>query len=309
MDTKTETTGLRKLLYKLFTSISFLLLLWSISFYLTGFTTLNKTTNIGELATLLFGATSIALFMFSIIITVLAFFGWQEVTKRMRRVDELDSEFRVTLSRLESDVRNQIGAFAETNQKRILDLESAVREKLGAFEKLDRERLGPLEDEMRGRVASALGYILGELSINRSTLEVYSSKRLNDAILYCQQAYDSLRKINKQGAEFLAINNLVYYLCAARDASRKDFILEQARRIKTAAQEHSATDLLLTASLAIILYGEPREKAETILLLQSIAGKETTPQSQRDEANFYMNLDRSDAITLDAVDPETINPK
>lgn len=196
--------------------------------------------------------------------------------------DVLDSSFEIWWPRLERQISSELEKTNVASVDRRTDREILE-------EVLERTRVGAnLEKEFKGRLLSGLGYVVGEMSSQPGLLEPLDRDRLIEAVRHCQQGYDYLKEVGGS-SEFLGLNNLIYYSTALNDVSRRDFLLEQSRRLIDAGQQHKATNLILTGCRAILQFSsDPEEKKGvrkrlTALLQDSISDKE------RKEAQLYLD--------------------
>lgn len=196
----------------------------------------------GDQADLLFGAASLALFIFSIVIAILAVFGWQTIE-----------------GKIEERVERQLNS-----------------------------RLDRLEREMRGRVWSALGFMIGELSTKTGSLIPVDRDRLAQAIELCQAGYKELYGLGG-AAEFMGLNNLVHYLCVEGDGSRRDFVLESARILKKRGQERERHWLQLTYCRAVLTFSEDAsERTAAKALLEALVKSGKLKEYEKKEAKSYI---------------------
>lgn len=77
---------------KITSIVSLNVVLWSYSTWLVTNIRWMPLPECGDLATLLFGASSIALFIFSILMALVALIGWSEIQSRLKRVDNLENQ-------------------------------------------------------------------------------------------------------------------------------------------------------------------------------------------------------------------------
>ncbi|HWN42397.1 MAG TPA: hypothetical protein VNW71_09250 [Thermoanaerobaculia bacterium] len=243
--------------------IGFILLTWIAAFAIV------ETSDIADLGTtdlisIMFGAASLALFVFSIFIALLAIVGWQAVKDIIEERVEAATQERVKLLKAETTTR------VET-----------------------------LENELRGRAFSAMGYLLAEMSLSqKEPFEVVDRDRLSEALVLCEKGYNFLRRVGP-GPEFMSLNNFVHYSLIYDDVERTGFLLEQARRLKVGAQEHNVGHVLMTACGAILRYGkEPNEISEAREILEGITQNTNYSDKKRREAKFYLDLASSMTVEL-----------
>lgn len=204
---------------------------------------------VGDLAAILFGAASLALFIFSILIALwAAFFGWQTVQGIVRE-------------RVEAGMNK---------------LETSINIKI----KL-------LENELRGRVASVLGHLMGEVSIDPETLKPKDKDRLVEAVHMCEEGYEFLQKV-RGPAEFMALNNLVFYSCLSGDQSRPDFLLNMGRLLKEKSQEKKSTNVLLTGCRAILQYSKDPQEKEAVRSILAGLSQSAASTRERKEARAHL---------------------
>lgn len=242
----------------------FIVLVWFASYCISNNAYRFQRGSLGDLGTVLFGAASLALFMLSIFIAVLAIFGWQTLQENLRK-----------------SVENEVG-------ERIESLESKLQTKIEALDLDLRSRIDLLENELRGRVFSILGLVIGETSIDPETFEPKNRDRLRDAVVNSQKGYEILQKVHGP-AEYLALNNLVFYSCLVGDKSKASLILGKARLLRDVGQERDNKNLLLTYIRAIIEFGADQiEIAEARTIAQAILENPRSSEQERREAKQYL---------------------
>jgi hypothetical protein len=196
--------------------------------------------HMGDLATILFGAASLALFVISIFLAFLAIFGWGAIEEVIR---------------------------SET-----------------------KEELKALTEELRGRTLAISGFLMGESSVSDDYRYVTNAERLKSAIHDCEQAYRRLQDVEGAG-KYMALNNLLEYSCILGDRARRGFLLEGARQLKTAGEEHDVPNLLLTSCRTVLTFGlDPKEidQARTIVG-DLITNPRLNPKEKR-EAEYLASL-------------------
>jgi hypothetical protein len=203
-----------------------------------------------DLITTLFGASSVALVVLSLIIAVMAVFGWQTIKDTINQKVESSTQLRL---------------------------------------KETQERLDKLENELKGRVISVLGHALGLISTDPKRKEPLDRDRLWEAVRHCQIGYEMLEK-SEEKTYVMALNNLVYYSAVHGDASKRNFLLENARRLREWGEaRHGATNLLLTFCRAVLRFCDTKDKdfLDGCRIADSLAKNEDLPKNQREEAGFY----------------------
>ncbi|HEV3459645.1 MAG TPA: hypothetical protein VHG32_24095 [Thermoanaerobaculia bacterium] len=98
----------------------------------------------------------------------------------------------------------------------------------------------------------------------------------------------------------MALNNLVYYQSLIGDQSRGDFILEKARMLRKAGQEHDAPHLLLTYCKAVLSFSEDQEEIKQARkIAQAVAANALISNRKRNEARYLASFDeKSKALQL-----------
>lgn len=212
----------------------------------------------GELVTVLFGASSIALFILSFLLAGLALIGWQSF-----------KDFR---ERISKKVKG-----------RTRELE----------EKLER-RTRLLEDEMKGRIHTILGFAFGEMGLEAGTFSPADTDKLEEAVKQCRVGISYLEKV-KGPAEYLGLNNLLFYSCVLfggkANKDNEEYMLAGARRLKEAGEKYNVTMLKLTACRVFLEYGAtPSERAQARESLKALLAM-TSGVSEREkrEALYYLN--------------------
>jgi hypothetical protein len=144
------------------------------------------------------------------------------------------------------------------------------------------------ERESKGRLLSSLGYVVGEMSSQVDSLDPTDRDRLAEAVELCQQGYNYLKEIGGP-AEFMGLNNLVHYSAMLNDVGRREFLLEQARRLRDAGQEHKAVNLVLTGCRTILQFSaDPEERRDARERLKLLT-KSAVSERDRREAKLYLD--------------------
>ncbi|MFL6201200.1 MAG: hypothetical protein ACJ76J_18675 [Thermoanaerobaculia bacterium] len=231
------------------TAVSINGLIWVLTILLVRSQWPSPTQSWAETSAILFGAASVALFVFSILIAMLAILGWKTAQAIIEERVKTETDKRV---------------------------EDVTR-------------------ELRGRALVTQGYLFGEMSIPPGKTEPAGEdgrNRLAEAVRMSNEGYEFLKGIT--GAEFMALNNVVYYSCALRDPN-SNVILKQARRLKFAAEGHpeseGSAELLLTACRAILQYSlisRERQRAREILESLRDGKMPGASEKRRKEADLYL---------------------
>lgn len=152
------------------------------------------------------------------------------------------------------------------------------------------ERLASVEKELRGRAFALSGFIIGE-SCAVGVPTTPSEDLLREAIHDCRKGYDLLKEVPGPG-QYMALNNLLTYSCTLRDKENRGYLLDGARKLRQAGEEHDVPNLLLTYCRTVLIFGlEPREVDEACAMVADLveAGSRLTPK-QRREANELASL-------------------
>jgi hypothetical protein len=234
----------------------------------------------GSLFTALFGASSIALFILSLLVATLAILGWQSLKDYIE-------------DKVGKAIRDRGKEVDEAIKKRSMEVDEAIEKRNRRIDEAIKERTQALENELRGRVATILGYTIGEMSLMPGSFKVRDRDRLGEAVVQCKAGYHFLRQIGGP-AEFLGLNNLVFYTCVFEDGlpkANEDWMLASARLLKDAGQQRDNNMLKLTACRVLLEYGaEPGEKERARNILNAMADKRSTAsERERKEAKFYLS--------------------
>jgi hypothetical protein len=225
----------------------FVILVWMAAIWISAIAVhpLNQV-NLSDLAAVLFGAASVALFVFSIVLAGLAVFGWQFIEGKIE--DRVEKATRAANERLEI--------------------------------------------ELRGRVYSVMGFMLGSMSLKSGSVEgskeILDKDRLEQGIDQSRRGLDLLKKIGG-AAEFMALNNLVFFSSVLGEGVQKDYLLKSARRLKEAAEEQEAPTLLLTFCFVVLKYSsDAAELRQAYEIAESVKDRKDLSEAQRKEARFYL---------------------
>jgi hypothetical protein len=204
--------------------ISVIGIIWLVSFYVirVGFANMPKIRS-EDLSAIISGTGTIALSVFSILVAVAAIYG----------INSLD--------------------------RKIHDVVKVVTN----------EKISRTEKELRGRSFAMLGYLIGENSVENNLSSVIDDERLREAIYYSEYGYQFLKDTNLP-AEYMALNNFLGYSCAlsgppgsplpGRKLQNPRLLLNEAARLREAAEEHGATNLLLTYARTILFFSKNDEE-------------------------------------------------
>jgi len=219
----------------------------------------------GTLVTVLFGASSIALFILSFLVAVVATLGWQSLKDHISK--NVSDKIKAKTSLLDGEIRN-------------------------------------LENELRGRVATVLGHVIGEMSLKTGSFDVDEDDkdRLEHVVGLCIEGDKYLQKVGGAAA-MLGLNNRIFYSCVLHEGQQKsrtdeNFMLRGAQRLFEAGAENDVPMLLLTACRVFLEYGETSEEKERArkMLRDLEARVSRISDREKKEAAFY--LDKYPEISL-----------
>lgn len=230
------------------TGISFMVFLWTASFYMVTKALAmslppKAVPDQSDLMTLFFGASSLALTLFSFFFAGLGLIGWQSLKQNISE-----------------------------------GIEDAMH-----------GRLQSVQDEMRGRILNSIAIAIGVMHSDPLRLEQRDDQKeyLADAVDYSQQAYRLLKKVDGT-AQYMALNNLVYFSCLYGQEHRRDFLLESARTLRALGEERNFLEGQLTYCRVILQFGSNiKDIADAYSTATSLL-KAALTERQRKEANFYV---------------------
>jgi hypothetical protein len=214
---------------------------------------------LGDLATIFFGASSLALIFFSLVTAVAALIQWRDLKA------EIDKDIKAS----------------EAAQARIQVLEEKTEKKVQGLEK-----------QLAARVNAAMGFMIGTIhSDPKEDGELTDKDRdyLAEAIDYCQTAYDTLKELEGNG-KYMALNNLVYFSCVSGITPDSD-PLEGGRELKNVGLRRQKSPhnipYLLTFCRAMWTYSsEPGELREALSIVKNFEGRQLTNLQKKEAAKL-----------------------
>jgi len=220
---------------------------------------------LGDFAALLFGASSVALIIFSLLLAIAAIFEWQS---------------------LKADIQKEIKA-SEAAQKQIKVLEVETQ-----------KTVSKLEKELEGRVYTVMGMVIGTLHSGPTVQTLTDEDRdyLEMAIYVCQKAYIILKDIEGSTAKYPALNNIVDFSCLLGLDLERDRLLAQGRELRDVGMQYEADSphavpYLLTYCKVVWTYGSNLEELRQALrIAQGLQGKNLTNLQKREAAKFAASL-------------------
>jgi hypothetical protein len=208
------------------------------------------TATVGDLAAIFFGASSLALIIFSLVVAVAALIQWQALKNDVQRVTEA----------AEATLAKVVGA-TQQNEERVKSLEVKMQESFKA-----------VDTELRGRVDAVNGAMIGTLHSDPAspTQEEDDKAYISEAIHHCQRGYDRLKELPGNG-KFMALNSLVYFSCLLGSQSKRDLLLEQGRQLRDVGRQHEhlpyAAPYLMSFCRVALVYSSDRDEIEQALAI------------------------------------------
>jgi hypothetical protein len=242
--------------------ISFIVVSWVVALALVKQTNL-LALPLGDIATITFGASSFFLFIYSFVLGILGFMGYQQIWRSLE-------------ARLAGAVEEAVDRAAEVKIK-------------------------DLQNEMQVRTFNTIGYLTAEMSLRYGgdSIEVVDKERLSEALGAFEEAYESFSKSKDElladsalKAKYNVLNNLLFYSSIGGNANRPvEFLLEKAEDLMRVGKAHKAPNLMLTASGIFVCHGATESKrSEVIAILKELKEHPRLSIRKRNEANHYLKL-------------------
>ncbi len=151
-----------------------------------------------------------------------------------------------------------------------------------------RERIDYIGRESRGLMLAAIGFMIGAQHSKPDVLEQSEKDKdyLSESVYYCRQAYKILKDMEGT-ARYMALNNLIYYSCLHGEAEKSDYLLEQAKTLKSVGQEYNFPEFQLTYCRAILQYGDGATFPDAHQIAKALL-KGPLSDRQKKEATFYV---------------------
>jgi hypothetical protein len=267
-ETKSKEPWPRWLVFSCVTVVLVTLLALSFHLVWTALTLGNPAKNLpslGDFAGLLFGASSIGLIIFSLLLAIAAIFEWQS---------------------LKSEIQKEIKA-SEAAQERIKDLEEKTEKKVTGVEK-----------ELQGRVFTVMGMVIGTLHSGPTVQNLTDEDKdyLAEAVYLSQKAYDILKNVEGSTAKYPALNNVVDFSCLLGLELERDRLLTQGRELRDVGLQYEAgsphaVPYLLTYCKVVWTYGSNLEELrEALRIVQGLQRKNLTNLQKKEAAKFAASL-------------------
>jgi hypothetical protein len=166
-------------------------------------------------------------------------------------------------------------------------VEQKIRE---AVERETTERLRTVENEARGRSFAIQGYLIGEASVDDNYTKPKNEEKLREAIYYCEEANKFLKGTGLP-VEYLVLNNLLGYYCALGETKKRQYLIDCAEKLRSAAAEHGNSNLLLTYCRTILVFSQDDVEIEKACsLLNDIRFDKDLGEKQKSEMRYLTSL-------------------
>jgi hypothetical protein len=230
-----------------------------------------STPSVGDLAAIFFGASSLGLIVFSLVVAVAALIQWQALKSEIGRIAEaaeanLDKTNKATLE----------------NEERVKSLEKTMQEQVKA-----------LETELRGRVDAVNGAMIGTLHSDPASPTQSDDDKdyIAEAIYHCQRGYDRLKELPGNG-KWMALNSLVYFSCLLGSQAKRDLLLQQGRQLRDVGRQYEhlpyAAPYLLTFCHVALVYGSDRDELMQALAIARNRLETNLTSLQKKEATYLV---------------------
>jgi hypothetical protein len=209
----------------------------------------NSIPSVGDLVTVFFGASSLALIIFSLLLAIAAIIGWQSLTSEVRKSVEASKAAEESSSRATKD-----------NEERVDNLAQAIEHRIEALADTIEKRAKGLEQELKGRVNTILGLATASVHSDPFAEKQKDEDRdyIEEAIHISRKAYADLKDLDSN-AKWVALNNIVFYSCLLGLDAKRDQLLEEGRKLRGVALKYEESPwtipYLLTWCRVVGLYG------------------------------------------------------
>lgn len=241
--------------------ISAVLLVWMAMAYLLMLTLSTRpapgsTPSLGDFASVLFGASSFATIIISLIVGAGALIQWQSLKAEVRKV---------------------------------IKAAEAARDESARSTKENSRRVDELERGMRGRLHAIVGLAVG-------TVHSEDKSYLAEAIHWCQKGYEDLKEVEGNGKYMALNNVVYFSCLLGVESRReRDRLLQQARDIRAIAEGYPDSvwhyPYLLTFCRAVSTYGaEPKELQEAVAIAEDIRNQKLTSLQTTEATHLVASL-------------------
>jgi len=155
---------------------------------------------------------------------------------------------------------------------------------------------GDLEEyknQLRGRSASILGHIQGELSLEKPSFKVLHPDLLEQAVDNCREGFRFLKE-SKGGPRLMALNNYLYYLAILGRRIPGDQFLRLAEELLAVGQEYKVSRLQLTYCRFVATYSsDGNQKAIAAMIVEDLILGKVIDKHEHEEARHCLRLLKS----------------
>ena len=232
--------------------------------------------DIGDLTTILFGVSSMALIAFSLLFAAAALVQWGQLQAEVKR---FTAAGEATLEK--------VNTASQTNEERVNALDAKIK-----------ESNQKLEQELRGRVDAVMGAMIGTLH-SKADSDMQTPDDLNyiaEAIHHCEAGYARLEKIEGNG-KYMALNSLVYFSCLAKVPGETEEMLRNGRQLRDIGKKYkdksSSAPYLMTFCRVASLYSSDRNEIEEALAIaKRLIGMKLTSLQAKEAAYLAASLEK-----------------
>jgi len=224
-----------------------------------------------ELATIFFGASSLGLIMFSLLLAAAAIIEWQSVKGEVKKVTEA----------------------AEASLERVTQATQLNEQRVSALDARMEARNSEIEKELRGRVDAVMGAMIGVLH-SRPDEDTQDEERRDyvaEAVHHIRAGYDRLKELEGRG-RYMALNNLVYFTCLLGDVADRDEMVKHGRDLLDVGRQYrhlpSAAPYLMTYCRVVFVYISDRDEIEQALAIAQELLERGLTKLQRKEATYLV---------------------
>jgi len=242
-----------------------------------------STPSMSDLATIFFGASSIALIIFSLLVAVAAMIQWRSLDSKVRKTTKAA---KTTLGKADKATRD--------NEAHVTELEERMK-----------TRIDELEKELRGRVDAVMGAMIGTLNSD-PTSPTQSESHLNyisEAIHHAQRGYDRLKELKGNG-KYMALNSVVYFSCLTGSSSKRDLLLAQGKELRDVGRKYeylpySAPYLMTFCRVALVYETNLNELRQALAIAENLLETTLTKMQKKETTYLVVSLENKIAELSD----------
>jgi hypothetical protein len=236
-----------------------------------------STPSVGDLATIFFGASSLALIIISLLVAIAALVQWQALKGDIRRASEV--------------IDTTVGKVKEATAENAAHVKSLEEKTQG--------QLANLEKELRGRVDAVMGATIGNLHA-KVDVDIQSDEdqtHLAEAVYHAQRGYDRLKELPGSNGKFMALNSIVYFSCLLRLQSKRDLLLAQGRELRDVGRKYehlvySAPYLLTFCRVALVYSSDLDELQQGLGIAQDVLAARHTLLQEKEATYLVASLSK-----------------